>query len=164
MEILEKESTEYEVLLGLSMNKTPIIVKGDLEELQKITDEEQLVVSRINRLELNREQVMKDIAGVMNMDVTTLKLTNLIKMLESRPQESGRLAQIHDKLQGIVANMKRVNEQNRELIANALELVEFDMNLLQSMKTAPETANYNKGAYTAGSVIGNGRGSFDAKQ
>ena len=43
------------------------------------------------------------------------------------------------------------------------EAVEFDMNMLQSMKAAPETANYNRGAYSAGTHMGvDGR--FDAKQ
>jgi len=164
IEVLDKESSEYEVLLGLSMKKTPIIIKGDLEELQKITDEEQLVVSRIGGLEKTRTQVMKDIANVMNRDVTQLKLTNLIQMLASRPAESGKLAELHDRLKNVTANMQRVNEQNRQLIENALEMVEFDMNLLQSVKTAPETANYNKGAYTSGALMGVGRSGFDAKQ
>lgn len=164
IDVLDKESSEYEVLLGLSMKKTPVIVTGKLEELQKITDEEQVVVNRINRLEQNRIQLMKDIANVMNKDVTNLKLADLIRMLESRPQESGKLAVVHDKLQEVLSNMQRVNNQNRELIANALELVEFDMNLLQAMKTAPETANYNKGAYTDGSLMGDIRSGFDAKQ
>ena len=31
--VLEQESVEYETLLGLSMKKTPIIVKGDLRFL-----------------------------------------------------------------------------------------------------------------------------------
>lgn len=164
IEVLDKESSEYEVLLGLSMQKTPVIVAGNLEELQKITDEEQLVVSRINHLEKDRIQVMKDIANVMNKDVDSLKLADLIKVLESRPQEGRKLAEIHDKLKEVTTNMQRVNGQNRELIANALEMVEFDMNLLQSVKAAPETANYNKGAYTSGSVMGTGQGGFDAKQ
>ncbi len=85
--VLEQESVEYEALLGLSMKKTPIIVAGDLPALQKITDEEQTVVNRINRLEHKRSEVMKDIANVMNKDVNTLKLVNLIQMLESRPAE-----------------------------------------------------------------------------
>lgn len=164
IEVLDKESSEYEVLLGLSMKKTPVIIKGSLEELQAITDEEQLVVSRINNLEKTRTQVMKDIANVMNKDVTKLKLTNLIQMLESRPWESGELARLHDRLKNVTTSMQRVNEQNRELIANALEMVEFDMNLLQSVKTAPETANYNRGAYTSGALMGVGQKGFDAKQ
>lgn len=161
--ILEQESSEYEQLLGLSMKKTPVIVAGDLQALQQITDEEQIVVGRINHLDSKRSEVIKDIANVMNKDVETLKLVNLIQMLESRPQESKRLAAVHDKLREVVTNMQRVNEQNRELIAHSLELIEFDMNLLQAMKAAPETANYNRGAYSAGDVMGTDRGGFDAK-
>lgn len=161
--ILEQESSEYEQLLGLSMKKTPVIVAGDLEKLQQITDEEQIVVGRINHLDNKRNEVIKDIANVMNKDVNTLKLVNLIEMLESRPQESKRLAAVHDKLKEVVGNMKRVNEHNRELIANAMELVEFDMNMIQAMKSAPETANYNRGAYSAGNLMGTDRGGFDAK-
>ena len=161
--ILEQESSEYEKLLGLSMKKTPVIVAGDLVNLQQITDEEQIVVGKINHLDGKRGEVIKDIANVMNKDVDTLKLVNLIEMLESRPQESKRLAAVHDKLKEVVGNMKRVNEHNRELIANAMELVEFDMNMIQAMKSAPETANYNRGAYSAGNLMGTDRGGFDAK-
>lgn len=161
--VLEQECTEYEELLGLSMKKTPVIVAGDLQALQQITDEEQTVVSRINHLERQRTEVIKDIANVTNRDVTNLKLVNLIQMLESRPQESGKLATVHDRLKTVVGNMKRVNDQNKELITHSLEMVEFDMNLLQSMKAAPETANYNRGAYSAGDVMGTDRGGFDAK-
>lgn len=164
IETLESESSEYEVLLGLSEKKTPIIVKGDLEGLQQITDEEQSVVSRIHHLEQKRIEVTKDIANVINKDVETLKLKNLIQMLEGRPNEQAKLQKVHDKLQTVVHKMQAVNNQNRDLINHALELVAFDMNLLQAMKTAPETANYNKGAYSAGSVIGTDRSGFDAKQ
>lgn len=161
--VLEQESVEYETLLGLSMQKTPIIVAGDLPALQKITDEEQTVVSRINHLDRKRSEVIKDIANVMNKDVTTLKLVNLIQMLESRPAESGKLAEVHDRLKSVVGSMKQINNQNKELIAHSLEMVEFDMNLIHAMKAAPETANYNKGAYSAGDVMGNARSDFDAK-
>lgn len=164
IDTLENESSEYEVLLGLSQKKTPIIVKGDLEALQQITDEEQIVVSKIHHLEQTRIDVTKDIADVINKDVETLKLKNLIQMLEGRPQEQSRLQAAHDRLQDVVHRMQAVNVQNRDLINHALELVEFDMNLLQAMKAAPETANYNKGAYSAGSAIGTGKNGFDAKQ
>ena len=162
--ILENENSEYEILLELSKKKTPVIIKGDLEMLQKITDEEQIVVSRINQLEKKREESIHDIANVINKDVKTLKLINLIQMLEKRPDEQKKLSKVHDKLSQTVSNMARINEQNRELIKNALEMVNFDLNLVQAMRTAPETANYNRGAYNTGSVMGNANGYFDAKQ
>ena len=38
------------------------------------------------------------------------------------------------------------------------------MNLVQSMRAAPETANYTKSAYSSGDVMGTVSGGFDAKQ
>ena len=164
IEVLRSESSEYEGLLELSQEKTSYIVKGDLEKLQKITDEEQEWIGRLNRLEKKRVEVTADIANVLNKDVTTLKLTNLIEMMATRPSEQKQLSDAVDRLQKVVREMQTVNERNRDLIQHSLELVEFDMNLLQSMKAAPQTANYNKGAYSTGNTMGVNYRGFDAKQ
>ena len=161
IDVLGRESTEYEALLQLSQRKTPIIAGGDLAELQKITDEEQELVSRIHNLDRQRAGVTADIADVLNRDVKELKLPNLITMLSARPAEQ---QDSHDRLQAAVRGLKRVNEQNSELLNSALEMVEFEMNLLQAAKTAPETANYNRGAYNAGDTMGVIDHGFDAKQ
>lgn len=164
IEALEQECIEYEGLLSLSQRKTPIIVSGNLEELQKITDDEQESVGRINHLEKKRVEVTADIANVLNKDVATLKLANLIEMMSARQEEQKRLAAAHDRLQRAVHELRRINEQNRELLANALEMVEFEMSLLQASNAAPETANYTKNAYNAGDTMGIANGRFDAKQ
>lgn len=164
IEVLEKENLEYKSLLELSLQKTPAIVSEDLQLLTKITDEEQIIVSRINHLDNQRNEAVNDIANVLNKDVTKLKIVDLIKMLEARPEEQAKLAAVFDSLRDNVRAVKRVNEQNRELIENALELVQFNMNILQSMNKAPETANYNRGAYNTGDMIGMSNKAFDAKQ
>lgn len=164
IDVLDKESAEYEKLLELTMKKTPVIVSENLDELAKITDEEQIIVSRINHLDNLREEAVNDIANVLNKDVTKLKITDLIKMLAPRPEEQVKLATAFDRLKKHVRAVKRVNEQNRELIESALEMVQFNMNVLQSIKSAPETANYNRGAYSTGDAIGTNYMSFDAKQ
>ncbi len=164
IEVLEKENLEYKNLLELSIKKTPAIVSEDLQALNKITDEEQIIVSRINHLDNQRSEAVDDIANVLNKDVTKLKIVDLIKMLEARPEEQAKLAAVFDSLRENVRAVKRINEQNRELIENALELVQFNMNILQSMNKAPETANYNRGAYNTGDMIGMSNKAFDAKQ
>ena len=58
--------------------------------------------------------------------------------------------------------MRTMNEQNQALLNQAMEMVEFDLTLLRSMRQAPETANYDKNAYNTGELLG-GSG-FDAKQ
>lgn len=163
IEVLNEESREYEGLLSISQRKTPIIVSGNLEELQKITDEEQDMVTRLNGLERRRTEVTADIATVLNKDVTKLTLTNLIDIMSARPAEQQALAEVHDKLRKTVRELQRVNEQNGALLKDALEMVEFEINLLQASRQAPETANYNRGAYSAGDTMGVTKG-FDAKQ
>ncbi len=164
IDVLEQENQEYEKLLSLSMKKTSVIVSEDLTELTRITDEEQIIVGRINRLDHQRNEAVNDIADVLNKDVDKLKIVDLIRMLAARPEEQEKLAIVFDKLRESVRSVKRVNEQNRELIKDALELIQFDMNVLQAMNKAPESANYNKGAYNTGDMIGTSHMTFDAKQ
>ena len=164
IDVLEKEHSEYVKLLKLSKDKTPVIVKNDIGELQKITDEEQVVVEQITHLEKRRVEVLNDIATVINKDVNTLKIPTLLGILEKQPKEHGRLNEVHRKLKTVLSDMKMTNERNRVLIEQSLELIQFDVNLLQSMKQAPETGNYNKNAYNAGMALGAGSGGFDAKQ
>ena len=164
IDVLEQENQEYEKLLSLSMRKTSVIVSEDLTELTRITDEEQIIVGRINRLDHQRNEAVNDIADVLNKDVDKLKIVDLIRMLAARPEEQEKLAIVFDKLRESLRSVKRVNEQNRELIKDALELIQFDMNVLQAMNKAPESANYNKGAYNTGDMIGTSHMTFDAKQ
>ena len=164
IDVLEQENQEYEKLLSLSMRKTSVIVSEDLTELTRITDEEQIIVGRINRLDHQRNEAVNDIADVLNKDVDKLKIVDLIRMLAARPEEQEKLAIVFDKLRESVRSVKRENEQNRELIKDALELIQFDMNVLQAMNKAPESANYNRGAYNTGDVIGTSHMTFDAKQ
>jgi len=164
MDTLNRESDEYEALVELSMKKAPVVIRGDLEALQAITEEEQLAAARINRIEKERYNVMKEIAGVLNTDVEALKLADMIRVLERRPVEKKQMEDCQNRLKAVVYRMKQINEHNLELIEKALEIAQFELNLYQSMKSAPETANYNRDAYNDGSAIGAVRGRFDAKQ
>ncbi len=163
VEVLEQENAEYQTLIKLSEDKTPVIIKGDLENLNRITEAEQVIVGRIQNLEKERIRTMKDISEVTNFK-EDIKLGDLITMMDKHPEEQRKLKDLHDRLKETMARMKRVNEQNRDLLQNSLEMVQFEMNLLQSLKTAPETADYNSNAYANGTIMGSGTKRFDAKQ
>ena len=163
IEVLEQENTEYRTLINLSEEKTPIIIKADLENLNRITEAEQVIVARIQKLEKDRMSTMADIAEVTNLK-PDIKLGDLITMMDKHPEEQKKLQDLHDRLKETMRRMKQVNEQNRDLLQDSLEMVQFEMNLLQSLKTAPETADYNSSAYANGSIMGSGTKRFDAKQ
>ncbi len=164
IDTLGQESREYEQLLALTRKKTRIIASANLEDLQKITDDEQQIVSRISNLEKKRVEVTADIANVLNRDVTQLKLTDLVDMMSGRAADQEKLAAVHDSLKVTVRELQRINEQNKTLLEDALEMVQFEMNLLQASKAAPETANYTRNAYNSGAQMGVSNGNFDAKQ
>ena len=164
MNTLEIEIVEYNKLLELAKKKTPVIVAGDMEQLRKVTDEEQSVADTIVGLDQKREQITKDIANVINRDVESLKLSVLIEILSKQPNEARRLADIRDRLKNVVDSVKMLNDNNKELVNHSLEMVEFDLNLIKSMRQAPETNNYGRTAINSGSVLGGTRGGFDAKQ
>lgn len=164
MDVLEEEGGYYDALLELSMKKTEVIVSNDIPALQQITEQEQLLVDQVNDVDKRRMGIMEDMANVMNRDVGTLTIPELIKALDVRAQEQRRLSEASDKLKETVKAMARINEQNRELLQSALEMVEFDLNLVRGLKAAPQTAEYNKGAMNAGNYMAPSRGGFDAKQ
>ena len=164
IDTLTKEESEYVTLLDLSRKKTPVIIAGEIEKLQIITDEEQSVVDRLIALDAKRADTMSDIADVMNKDVKTLKLSHLIEMLAKRPAERDALTSLHDQLKATVGELRMVNDQNRELIKQSLDIVDFNLNLIKSQRSAPETGNYNRSADIAGSALGGPAGGFDAKQ
>ena len=164
IEVLGQESGLYEELLKLSGSKTPVIVAGDLDRLTVITDDEQRVVEKLASLDRKRQQSMKDIADVLNKDVRTLTITDLIALLKKRPGEAQALARERDRLKDVADRVRLVNEQNQKLLQSSLEMVQFEMNILQATKQAPETANYTRQAGSSGELIGYTAGGFDAKQ
>ena len=163
IDTLNKETDEYGKLLELSRRKATVIVARDIPALEKITDDEQTVISNISNLDAKRAQVTSDIADVINKDVESLKLSVLIDLLSKHPKEQKALSDVHDRLKVTVDNVRKINESNRQLIEQSLEMVEFDLNMMRAMRQAPETNNYGRGAVSVGETLGSVRG-FDAKQ
>ena len=86
-----------------------------------------------------------------------------IDLLKKQPEEQKKLQEVHTKLGNTLKKMVRVNESNKMLMKESMEILEFEMNLVKGLKMAPETNNYTKGAYSAGGTE-YGAGAFDAKQ
>lgn len=163
IETLEEESTLYDALTKESMAKTPIIVANDLTKLSEANAKEQKIVDDITAVSHRRNQALTEIATVMSRDAKTITVSEVIQMMEKQPEFQHPLIVVRDKMLKQVETLKQVNLHNQDLLKESLEMTEYSINLIQSMNQAPETANYNKGAYS-GSTLGSSRSSFDAKQ
>ena len=164
IDVLDSENTEYDRLVTLAESKTSAIVAGDIENLGKIMEEEQEIVGRIQGMEKKRDKFLADIANVVNRDVETLKLIDLIQMLDKMPDQREKLEGIQKRLRATIDKLREVNDRNQMLLAERLDMVGFNLNMIRAMKSAPQTANYSRDAYTNGQSLGIFHGGFDAKQ
>lgn len=159
--VLEEEDKIYKELVELANQKTPVIVKGDLEGLRDITAKEQDYIGGLNQLEKRRTDVIKDIALVLNQKEEDLTIKAVISLLEGQDKEQRKLSEVHDSLRQTLSNISTLNDMNKNLISSALEMAEFNINLIKSVYQAPELGNYGKDAHNTESSLN--YGVFDAK-
>lgn len=152
---LNEEYAIYEQLLTVSMEKTTAIVSNDLERLSATTDKEQFYVDTLTGLENRRMQTMSDIANVLGRHVSEIKVMDVVNFLEGQPEFHDPLLQINEKLAKLAKRLKDVNAHNQNLIQESLSMIEYNINLLQNMNRAPETAEYSKDMFKGQGGYGN---------
>lgn len=162
LSVLDEETSRYEELYGVSVDKRETIVHRDLEGLEKVSARESSISGALKNLENKRVKILKDMSVVLGRDDETLSVTEIILMLDKQPKEQEALTEARDRLVKAATNMQFMNQQNAVLLSQAIEMVEFDLTLFKSMRQAPETANYGKDAYSTGDILPTG--GFDAKQ
>ena len=160
---MSQENDIYRELIPIAEEKTRVIIKNDLDALQKITEQEQLTIEKITALEKKREEVVINIGTVLSRDPKELNMKALIKIMGKQPKEQKELSRIHDELDGNLRRLVTINDRNKELINQSLEMIEFNMNLIQSTRMAPGVNNYTRSAGES-SIRQAGTGMFDAKQ
>ena len=106
---------------------------------------------------------MADIANVLNIPEKELKIDKLIMMLERQPADQKKLIDVHDALKKTMKSIVMINDNNKLLIQESLDMIEFEINLARSARMAPETAGYGRGAVGVDNVSQTA-GMFDAKQ
>lgn len=162
IEVMENEKQGYDEIRAMSNEKREAIVHGDLGSLEKVTAREEDLASNLKNLENKRARILKDMAVVLGKDGQELSVDKLTDLLDGQPQEQERIIAARDALVASAKEMKFWNDQNQILLKQAIEMVEFDLNLYKNMRQAPETANYNRNAYNTGDLLGSS--GFDSKQ
>ena len=91
-----------------------------------------------------------------------LTIAEMIRIAEKQPKDRDALAELKDALGQAVKRLADVNERNNMLIKQSLDMIQFNMNLIQSTRMV-QGNNYTKSA--GESMPGAAQtGMFDAKQ
>lgn len=158
--VLDAEDKLYKELVPIAEKKTETIINNDLQSLESITDEEQLFVSQISKLEKKRQEVINNIAIVMNKKVADLNFKTILSFLNEK-EEREKLSRIHDSMNTTLERLAMLNDRNKILIEQSLEMIEFEMNLVQSLNRAPGVGNYNTSKEFD---LSSGKAVFDTKR
>ncbi|MCL2840110.1 MAG: flagellar protein FlgN [Defluviitaleaceae bacterium] len=157
IDVMKEQVARHTELYGLSVEEKDAIVKNDIDELQKLVNLKNMVISQNNRLEKQRMSLTGDIAEVMGLPDKDLTFSQLIEMMEGKPEEA-ELRKVGTSLREIVEKLKEANDLNKELLDSAVEFVEYSLNALRST-IDPEPPEYPMVKKADGS---GGTGSFNA--
>lgn len=128
LHILHEEMKIYNELLSMSKDKTDIIVKGKVNELESIVKLEQAFILQLGGLEDQREVVVGKIAKELKVNASDLTLSELAGRLE---QEQGQeLQNCQSNLSETLHKLKELNDVNSKLVMNSLEFINFSINLM----------------------------------
>lgn len=159
IDTLKKQKEIYLQLLDSAFEKKQIIIKNNIEELQAITDQENILVGKSLRLDKERIQYFEDIAFVLNKNKDDMTLSYLVELIEGQA-EYEELLQLKNDIFGILEKLKKINQQNEDLINYSLEYVEYSMNLIRSaLNNRPYYCDSRGQEISYG-----GEGLFDTKQ
>ncbi len=160
---LDAEEVLYRQLIPIEENKTRAIIANDLDSLRAITAQEHDLVDQTSALEHKREQVAVDIATVLGKDPKTITLEQIAEALKNQPEDQKKLQLIHDRLKKTVGRLQELNEQNGVLLKEAMEMVEYNMNVIRSTRMSSGSSNYSSSAAEVEGMAPQ-HGVFDAKQ
>ena len=113
VDVMTMENDIYKELIPIADEKTRVIIKNDLDALQKITEREQLTIEKINTLERRREEVIINIGTVLSRDPKELNMKELIRVMGKQPQEQRRLEKVHDELKETLQRLVTINDRNK---------------------------------------------------
>lgn len=163
VQTLNEECDVFDQLIKVSNEKTQVIVANDIVKLQKITDQEQNVLTKIANLEHEREIASNDIVTVLGKETKDVTLKKIISYMSDQPELQNQLAKVHDRLIIKVKRLDQMNQHNAILVNDQLDMIQFDLNVIQGIQQAPETGSYTKSAYNSGESYAPDKSYFDSK-
>jgi flagellar biosynthesis/type III secretory pathway chaperone len=160
---LNEEEKVYRQLIPVQQDKTRAIIANDLKALQDITVREHELVDQTSALEGKRERIAVDIATVLGKNPKTINLKEIIQALKNQPDDQKKLQDVHDRLRRTVLQLQDINNQNKQLLKESMDMVEFNMNVIRSTRMSSGSSNYSSDASEVAGMAPQ-HGMFDAKQ
>lgn len=150
----------HQALVHIADRKKESVINNDLDTITSLLKEESRLVKEIERLEEERNSLVKTYAESIGIKAEGMTLSQLISHVPSVSQRE-ELGNIATRLQQIITELKRKNELNTKLIQDALHYV--NQSILLITEPDDEFTYQGAGAMDRNSPPVTNRSFFDTK-
>ncbi len=113
--MIKKEVSIYQDLLRLEKEKTSAISERDVKKLQKITFQQEETMSKRDKAEENRVNIIKDIARNVEVD-DSIHLTDLLNVPDISQENSKILHKQTKEFRNVVSGLRNIARTNRKML------------------------------------------------
>jgi len=157
--IMERMCTVHEQLLELGREKAQAIIKNNVDAITQITSKENKLMKQVAELEQERIDSIRAFMqhkGIAFHDGLTMN--DLLKVVFNL-KEKQSLQDVQQRLLGIIDALQHQNEQNRHLIEQALNFINYSLDLMVGGDEGPGYGH----PQTEGTPRGLRNGYFDTR-
>ncbi|MFC5448792.1 flagellar protein FlgN [Paenibacillus aestuarii] len=142
IEVLEQLIELHQALLQLGKDKTPVLVKNEVDKLSSIVQKEKSLVKKVEELDRKRVQLIGEylISRGYNPD-PRIRISDLVKVV-FKAEEKKALIDVQARLLESIRELQKQNEMNQKLVEQSLAFINYTLDLF--VKTPEQDAFYQR--------------------
>lgn len=137
-EVLKQHCASYEDLCVLLSAQIEALKENDISRLQMLLASQDEMVMRIGSTEERRAEIQSELAAALDGVEVSSTLGEILESEEIPTESKESIFRIRDRLADLTARVKELNEQNREMVSEALKFIAY---LLDGFHTLAKSGN-----------------------
>lgn len=133
--VLKEILSVYQGLLDLSKAKREVLVAAKVDELDKITKQEEMLIVQAGKLEAKRQKLADKMAESLGIKRENLTLG---KVKTALPEELQLVwGEMTEEFHKVNTELEGINQLNTKLIEQSLSFINYNMNVLARISNSP---------------------------
>lgn len=130
LQTLDRQIDVHRALLKLSRQKRDAIVHNRIDELSRITGNENKLIKLVEELEAARIEAVNAYMRSKQLYVTAAITVSTLIRFVVRLEDKEALTQRQQELVRLIEELRRENDLNRQLIEQSLDFIQYSLDLL----------------------------------
>lgn len=121
--------SEHQTLLEMAFEKKRVLIHGPIHELPSLLAKESHVIKRIELLEKQRQQMLRDYFKEKGLAQSTTTLSEFIEAI-SHPGYRRCFEELGSHLGKVLRDLKSANDLNNELVEQSIAFIQDSLDVL----------------------------------